>query len=124
MDRLIPKPTPQDIEATLTAIRNGTSAVCVWSRLCSQVIEKRDLWWVTSISPDGQRDPGGGFTLAEAAADGWIAAFLPWWCCPDLSDEDYAKVPRHVPEGWQFELDAAPVYRPQFVRSFPMGQRR
>src|SRR5262245_11240274 len=100
-------PTPRDIETTLTAIRNGTSAICVWSR---RSVEKCDLWWVTSISPDGKRHSGigGGFTLAEATADAWIGDFLPWGSFPDFSDEDYAKVPRHVPEGWQFELYAAP----------------
>jgi len=46
--------------------------------------------------------------LAEATADAWIGDFLPWGSFPDFSDEDYAKVPRHVPEGWQFELYAAP----------------
>jgi hypothetical protein len=51
MNRLIPKPTPQDIEASLTAIRNGTNSVYVWVQLYGQVIEKRDLWWVTIISP-------------------------------------------------------------------------
>src|SRR5262245_48509533 len=109
MSRLLPTPTPKDIESTLTAIRNGTSAICVWSRLDGS-IEKHDLWWVTTISPDGNRHPGigGGFTLVEAAADAWIGDFLPWGSFPDFSDEDYAKVPRHVPEGWQLELYAAP----------------
>ena len=105
---VLPPPTPQDIEATLTAIRNRGSAICVWSQHCG--IEKRDLWWVTSISPDGERHPGIGadFTLDEAVADAWIGDFLPWGAFPDFSDEDYANVPRHVPEGWQFELHAAP----------------
>jgi hypothetical protein len=42
---------------------------------------------------------GAGFTLAEAVADAWIGDFLPWGSFPDFSDEDYAKVPRHVPDG-------------------------
>jgi hypothetical protein len=119
MNRLLPTPTPQDIEATLTAIRNGESAICVWSR---HLVEKRDLWWVTTISPEGERHPaiGAGFTWDEAAADAWIGDFLPWGSFPDFSDEDYAKVPRQVPDGWQFELHAAPVCSPLFIRSFPI----
>ena len=65
MNRLLPLPTPHDIVATLHAIRKGESAICVWSQHCG--IEKRDLWWVTTISPDGERHPGigAGFTLDE-----------------------------------------------------------
>ena len=123
MNRLLTTPTPQDIEATLNAIRNGESAICVWSQHCG--IEKYDLWWVTSISPDGERHPGigAGFTLDEAVADAWIRDFLPWGSFPDFSDEDYANVPRQVPDGWQFEVYAAPVFSPLFIRSFPIQLR-
>ena len=123
MNRLLPTPTPQDIEATLNAIRNGESAICVWSQHCG--IEKYDLWWVTSISPHGERHPGigAGFTLDEAVADAWIGDFLPWGSFPAFSDEDYANVPRHVPDGWQFEVYAAPVFSPLFIRSFPIQLR-
>jgi hypothetical protein len=101
MNRLIPKPTPQDIEATLTAMRNDISANCLW---LGGYLEEGDLWWVTIILPNGERcsEIGSGDTSAEAAAVAWINYVF-------LSDEDFAEVPRHVPEGFQFELHAAPV---------------
>ena len=109
MNRLLPMPTPHDIEATLTAIRNGESAIQQWRS--GGYFESHDLWWVTIIFPDGERHSavGGGTTSSEAAAVAWITCVIPWWLCPDLSDEDYAKVPRHVPDGFQFELHAVPV---------------
>jgi hypothetical protein len=117
MNRLLPTPTPQDIEATLTAIRNGESAIFAWGRA---YVDEDDLWWVTSISPDGERHSGNGcgFTLVEATADAWIGEFLP---CElgDLSEEDYAKVPLHVAEGWQFELHAVPVPALNVIEAIP-----
>jgi hypothetical protein len=112
MNRLLPPPTPKDIEAALTAMRNGTSAIQQWRS--GGYFKAHDLWWVTIIFPDGERrfPIGVGATSAEAAAVAWITCLLPWWLCPDLSDEDDAKVPRHVPEGWQFELHAAPTSDP------------
>ena len=62
--------------------------------------------------PANTTDPavGGGTTLAEAAAMAWINTCVgAWWRHPSLSDADYARVPRVVPEGWQFELYARPV---------------
>ena len=88
-------------------------------------VQKRDLWWVTTISPDGERHSGigCGFTLAEAAADAWIGHFLPWGSFPDFSEEDCANVPLQVADGWQFELHAAPVYSPLFLSSFPIHSK-
>jgi hypothetical protein len=108
MNRLLPTPTPQDIEDTLTAIRNGESAIFAWGRA---YVDEDDLWWVTSISPDGERHSGNGcgFTLVEATAHAWIGEFLPSELSGDLTEEDYAKVPVHVAEGWQFEVHALPV---------------
>ena len=65
------------------------------------------LWWVDVVRPDGVIDDtcGGGTSRAEATAVAWIITCLgAWWQHPSLSDDDYAKVPRLVPEGWQFEL--------------------
>jgi hypothetical protein len=108
MNRLLPTPTPQDIEAALTDICNGTSAIQRWRS--DGYFKHHDLWWVTIIFPDGERHSaiGGGSTSAEAAAVAWITGVLPWWRCPDL-DEACAKVPRHVPEGFRFEVHARPV---------------
>jgi hypothetical protein len=141
MDRVLPTPTPQDIEAALSAMRNGTSAYGRWMRLedsleyllfrhdgggLSSALSHKSLendrkanaeadrmWWVTIIEPDGDEEGlvlGGGTTLAEAAAVAWINSCIgPSWRNSGLSDEDDAKVPRHVPDGWQFELHARPV---------------
>ena len=70
------------------------------------------LWWVDVIRPDGVMDDscGGGTSLAEATAVAWVTTCLgAWWSEPGFSDEDDAKVPRHVPDGWQFELYKRPV---------------
>ena len=112
MNRLIPKPTPQDIEAALTAIRNGTSACGRWARLDDHKAqaEADRLWWVDIINPEGMQEMvGAGMTSAEAAAVAWINTCVhAWWLRPGLSEEDDAKVPRYVPEGWQFELPKTP----------------
>jgi len=74
--------------------------------------EAERLWWVTIIEPDGGEGLvlGGGTTLAEAAAVAWINSCIGRsWSKSGLSDEDDAKVPRHVPAGWQFELYKGPV---------------
>jgi hypothetical protein len=105
MNRVLPTPTPQDIDAALTAIRNDMSALCLWLK---GYLEQGDLWWVTIILPDGERHTaaGGGDTPAEAAAVAWINCVFLLWLRP------LAEVPRHVPEGFQFELHAAPVKFP------------
>jgi len=102
MNRLLPTPTPQEIEAALTATLNDMSAFCLW---LDGYLEQGDLWWVTIIFPDGERHTaaGGGNSSAEAAAVAWINCVFLLWSRP------LAKVPRHVPEGFQFELHAAPV---------------
>jgi hypothetical protein len=102
MNRRLPTPTPQDIEAALSAIRNDMSAFCLW---LEGYLEQGDLWWVTVIFPDGERHTaaGGGATSAEAAAVAWINCVFLLWLWP------LAKVPRHVPDGFQFELHAVPV---------------
>ena len=103
MNRLIPKPTPQHIEAMLTAMRNDTSVHCLW---LGGWLEEGDLWWVTTILPNGERSSeiGCGRSSAEAAAVAWINHVFN-------SDEDFAKVLHHVPEGWQFELHEVPCDR-------------
>ena len=118
MGMILPPPTPQDIEAELIAMRNGTNAYGQWVRMDDSLdtlhesnAEADRLWWVDVIRPDGVMDDtcGGGTSLAEATAVAWITTCLgAWWRHPSLSDEDYAKVPRQVPEGWYFELYAAP----------------
>ena len=115
----LPTPTPQDVEAALISMRNGTSAYgrmgCLDQSMDQYhwwVAEADRLWWVDIINPEGVEETacGGGITSAEAAAVAWINVCLcAWWVQPGLSDEDDAKVPRHVPEGWQFELHAMPV---------------
>ena len=76
-------------------------------------IEAADrLWWVTIIEPDGEEwlGLGGGITWAEAAAVAWINFCIGLsWSKSGLSEEDDAKVPRQVPEGWQFKLYMRPV---------------
>jgi hypothetical protein len=126
MSKILPTPTQRDIEAALMTMRDGTSAygrlACLDQRMEAYhqwVAEADRLWWVTIIDPEGteQAAVGGGTTPAEAAAVGWINTYLlAWWDKPCLSDEDYAKVPRNVPEGWQFELHAAPVRRPPVLK--------
>ena len=103
--KALPVPTPEDIEAALTAIPTDRSAMCLWLK---GYLEQGDLWWVTIIFPDGERHTaaGGGETAAEAAAVAWINCVFLLWLRP------LAKVPRHVPEGFQFELHAAPVTFP------------
>jgi hypothetical protein len=75
--------------------------------------DKKAMWWVKIIDPAGvdQECDGGGTTSAEAAAVAWINATVgAWWVDgPSLGAEDYAKVPRRVPDGWRFELDEAPL---------------
>jgi hypothetical protein len=98
MGRVLPTPTPQDIEAALTDIRDGTN---VFGRLVrfSNDLENQDeanaeadrLWWVAIIDPHGvdQDCCGGGTTSAEAAAVAWITTCLSvWWLQPGVSDED------------------------------------
>ena len=48
MSKILPTPTPPDIEAALTAMRDGTSAYGRWVRLDDDVIdaEADHLWWV------------------------------------------------------------------------------
>jgi len=146
MNPLLPAPTPEDIEAALTTMRDGTSAYGQWIRLeeyfegvlivirdaasvyWGQILtdkgseafrqanaEADRLWWVTIIDPDGEEwvGLGGGTTLAEAAAVVWINSCIGVsWSESGLSDEDNAKVPRKVPEVWQFALHEAAVTRP------------
>jgi hypothetical protein len=120
MEELIPAPTPEDIEAALITMRSGTNAFGRWVRMDDSLDKSHEmnaegdrLWWVNVIRPDGVMDDtcGGGTSLAEAAAVAWITTSVGawWWQHPTISDEDYAKVPRVVPEGWQFELHAKPV---------------
>jgi hypothetical protein len=109
---VLPPPTPKHIEAALAAIRNGTSAFLRWFRLdygYEYKAETARLWWV-DINVEGELEArGGGMTSAEAAAVAWINIWTdPWGGRTGLSEEDDANVPRHVPEGWQFELHAAP----------------
>jgi hypothetical protein len=117
MRELVSAPTPEDIEAALIAIRHGTSAYGRFARievnspetLHEQNAEADRLYWVDVINPDGMVEDvcGGGTTPAEAAAVAWITTSVgAWWQHPTISDEDYAKVSRVVPEGWQFELCA------------------
>ena len=100
-------------------MRNGTSAhgrlACLDQSMDQYhrwVADADRLWWVDIINPEGVEETacGGGITSAEAAAVAWINVCLcAWWLQPGLSDEDHAKVPRRVPDGWQFELCASPV---------------
>ena len=71
MNRVLPTPTPQDIEATLTAIRNDMSALCLWLGV---TLSKAICGGSLSYFPDGERHTaaGGGDTSAEAAAVAWI----------------------------------------------------
>jgi hypothetical protein len=114
---VLPTPTPQGIEAALVAMRDGKSVYGRWVRRDNfeADADADGLWWVTVIGPDGvdQGCYGGGTTSSEAAAVAWInACVCAWWAQgPGLSGEDYAKVPRRVPEGWQFELYERPCGR-------------
>jgi hypothetical protein len=123
--KALPAPTPQDIEAALTDIRNGTNVYGRWI-LFSDDLKNQDeanaeadrLWWVSIIDPEGFEEAacGGGITLAEAAAVAWISTCVcAWWRQPGFSDSDDA-IPRHIPRDWRFELYSGPVgspfYRP------------
>ena len=111
MSKILPIPTPQDIEAALTDMRDGASVYGKWVR-DGAVGETNSLYWVTLIDPDNVEQDcyGGGITSAEAAAVAWInACVCAWWMDgPRLRDEDYIRIPRRVPEGWQFELLQVP----------------
>ena len=111
---VLPTPTPQEIEAALTAMRDGTSVYGRWVRLddFEADADADNLWWVEIVDPHGvQQDCcGGGTTFAEAAAVAWInACTVAWWMQGSgISDEDDAKVSRHVPDGYRFELYERP----------------
>ena len=120
MSTFLPTPTPEDIEVALIGMRKGTNAYGRWAcievdspeTLREQSAEADRLWWVDTIDPTNTVELaiGGGTSLAEAAAVAWINICVgAWWRHPSLSDEDCAKVPRAVPEGWQFEVYARPV---------------
>ena len=95
-------------------MRNGTNVYGRWVQFSDDLknqdeanAEADRLWWVNIINPEGVEETvcGGGITPAEAAAVTWInTCVCAWWSQPGFSDSDDAKVPRHVPEGWQFEL--------------------
>jgi hypothetical protein len=121
MNKTLQTPTPHDIEAALSTMRDGTSAFGRWVRLDTQdTLDEANamadgLWWVSIVRPDGAEECcGAGTTSSEAAAVAWINVCVSaWWTQgPRLRDEDYAKVPRRVAEGWRFELYEAPV-RPE-----------
>jgi len=120
MPRILPTPTPEDIEVALLAMRKGTSAYGRWARmevdspetLREQNAEAARLWWVDIVDPTNTVELaiGGGTNLVAAAAVAWINPCVgAWWRHRSLSDEDYATVPRVVPEGWQFEMHARPA---------------
>jgi hypothetical protein len=102
---VLPPPTPKDIEAALTDIRNGTNVYGRWILFSDDMKNQDDanaeadrLWWVNIINPEGVEETacGGGITSTEAAAVTWINTCLcAWWRQPGLSEEDDAKVPRH-----------------------------
>lgn len=135
----IPTPTPNEIEAVLVGMMDGTNAFGRWVKLDDAHLpcggeETRvghTMWWADVIGPDGVGCDccGGGTTPAEAAAAAWVEVCLgAWWCdCSDqspegflnsprrfrdLSKEEYLSVPRRVPEGYRFELYAVPATFP------------
>ena len=82
----------------------GTSRDQYLNKYHQAVAEADRLWWVNIIDPDGVDlgCHGGGTSLAEAVAVAWINTCIPaWWSRPDLSDDDYARVPSHVGDGWR-----------------------
>ena len=118
---VLPPPTPKDIEAALTAIRNGTSAYGRWVRLMtttSAEAEADRLWWVDIINPEGVQEMVWRRYDFGRSGSSRVDQHLStaWWVQPGLSDEDDAKVPRHVPEGWQFELLRTPCDPPSGAR--------
>jgi hypothetical protein len=126
ISKAVPAPTPQDIEAALIDIRNGANVYGWWIRFTNYLKNEDEakaqadrLWWVDIIDHEGFEETacGGGVTLAEAAAVAWInTCVCAWWSQPGFSDSDDAKVPRHIPRDWRFELYSGPVgspfYRP------------
>jgi len=70
------------------------------------------LWWVTAYDPeDHERGIGTDVTLSSALAAAWILSH------DDIADRfgsvalgmrDFDCVPRHVPDGWTFEIDDMP----------------
>lgn len=116
---IIRAPTPIEIENVLDGIMPGTSVFARWARGDDGDLGG-SLWWADVLSPANQllACVGGGPTPSEAAAAAWIDFCLwNWWsdgetCSRIPTHDEYLSVPRRVPEGWGFDLYAAPETPP------------
>jgi len=99
------KPTPYDIEAAIAnmigpeplGLGEPDEPLCV------------PLWYVTAYDSEGkERGMGAAVTLAAAAAAAWVLShseIADHFGRIPLSLSDFDCVPRHVPDGWTFEVD-------------------
>jgi hypothetical protein len=73
------------------------------------------FWYVTAYDPEGEeRGMGAAVTLAAAAASAWILShseIADQFGRIPLSLSHFDCVPRHVPDGWTFEVDNMQVER-------------
>jgi hypothetical protein len=102
------KPTPKDIEAAIANMigpeplgpGDPDVPLCV------------PLWYVTAYDPEGnKRGIGIDSTLAGAAAAAWVLSHddvANQFGRVPLSLHDFDRVPRHVPNGWTFEIENMP----------------
>lgn len=102
------KPTPVEIERVMAGM------VGPGPLRCGDPDEPNvPLWYVTAYDPEGNdRGIGTDVTLSRALAAAWILSH------DDIADRfgrvalgvrDFDCVPRHVPDGWIFEIDDMPA---------------
>jgi hypothetical protein len=102
------KPTPDEIEAVIAGM------VGVGPLGCGDPDEPYvPLWWVHAYDPEGtQRGIGTDVTLAGALAAAWVLShdqIADRFGLVPLDMQDFLYVPRHVPDGWTFEIDNMPT---------------
>ena len=102
------KPTPDEIEAVIAGMV-GIGPLGFGDPDEPYV----PLWWVIAYDPEGNmRGIGTDETLAGATTAAWIFShgdLTERFGSEPLSAHDFACVPRHVPDGWTFDIDNMPT---------------